>query len=198
MGEFWVMDLFTQGGNNFDLNSPECSGKGTDIVTFTIDRDDLRTGDCNEKAFWIEWVCTANFPWVGYIPRGEVEDIIRYDCGPAEIKKFLEIYKEQEVPEITDNLYCTDFEDPCEFYDEWATFDKSPDWGNNGAIDTWTWTDKRANSPTHSFHSTAGDTYLMNQHDILEFNMDTEGLYMGNETDVIYDYVNISWAQWME
>jgi hypothetical protein len=38
----------------------------------------------------------------------------------------------------------------------------------------------------------------MNQHDILEFNMDTEGLYMGHETDVIYDYVNISWAQWME
>jgi hypothetical protein len=38
----------------------------------------------------------------------------------------------------------------------------------------------------------------MNQHDILEFNMDTEGLYMGNDTDVIYDFVNISWAQWME
>jgi hypothetical protein len=29
VGEFWVFDLFTQGGNNFDANSPEASGKGT-------------------------------------------------------------------------------------------------------------------------------------------------------------------------
>ena len=198
IGEFWVMNLWTKGGHNFDANSPEASGKGTDTITFTISRDDLRVGNCNEKGFWIDFEVTANFVWLGYIGINTVKELISYDCGPAEIKKFLEIYKEQETPEVTDNIYCQDFEDPCDFYDEWATYDKAPDWGNNGAIDTWTWTDKKSNSPTHSFHSTAGDTYLMNQLDILELNMDGLGVSMRNESGVLYTEVNITYAHWME
>jgi hypothetical protein len=164
-----------------------------------IDRS-LIDGDCNTEDFTLrfqfncDWgeICT----WQSCSPLGWPE--FNYDCGPAEIKKFIEIYKEWDEPEFEEEIYCTDFEEPCDIYEEWSTLDKSPDWGPNGAIDTWTWTDKRSHSPDHSFHSTAFDTYLMNQHDILEFNMGGQGLSMFNESMVRYDFVDINFSHWME
>ena len=54
-------------------------------------------------------------------------------------------------------LYTEDFEDPCEITENWSTIDM-PMWGDNGALDTWTWSNKRYCSAGHSMHSTSFDT----------------------------------------
>jgi hypothetical protein len=168
-----TIDVMTQGGNNFDETYGGVAGIGTDTVVFTIPRTELRVGACNQLGFWLNY--DVNGENTGSIARSTIVPIVVYDCGSAWIKKFYEIYEWRLVREgdpITETeIYCTDFEDPCDFYDEWATLDMM-DSTYNGAIDTWVWTDKRSNSPTHSFHSTSGDTYLPNQYDILRLAMD--------------------------
>jgi hypothetical protein len=117
-----------------------------------------------------------------------------FECPPAEVKKFLEIYKyhSEEDPDEVEEIYCTDFEDPCEIYDNWATFD-APVWGDNGAIDTWTWSGKRSNSPGHSFHSTAFDTYLPSQLDYLVLNMGGSGIDVS-----AFGEVEVCFWHWMQ
>lgn len=109
---------------------------------------------------------------------------------PAVIKKFGEIYKywDDETPGETVEVYCEDFEDPCEIYENWATIDQ-PIWGDNGALDTWTWSEKRSHSPDHSMHSTAFDIYLPNQLDFLVLN----GVDVSE-----YDDVELDFWHWME
>ena len=90
------------------------------------------------------------------------------DFYPVTVKKFIDVYKLVEHPgEYTDDevvdLYCEDFEDPCEINTNWATIDQ-PVWGANGALDTWTWSDKRYCSAGHSMHSTSFEQYLPNQY----------------------------------
>ena len=160
-------------------------GLGTTVVTFTIPRTVLPVGACNENGFLIEYtvehLSAYHLTNSGTIDADDVKDIVAFDCGDAYIKKFYEIHEwtlmNEGDPVNETEIYCTDFEDPCDFYDEWATLDIM-DSTYNGAIDTWVWSDKKSNSPTHSFHCTAGDTYLPNQYDILQLAMD------GNYIDV--------------
>jgi hypothetical protein len=147
-------------------------------------------GNCNQRRF------SFHFEIDGGILDIHNYDGFKYDCIDAEIKKFLEIYKwvdEPGDPDVWEEIYCTDFEEPCDIYDEWATWDLYPEWGPNGAIDTWTWSDKRSNSPDHSFHSTSFDTYLGNQFDILELNMDGAGIDVSG-----YTTVELTFSHWME
>jgi len=113
---------------------------------------------------------------------------------PAEVKKFAEIYKyhSEEDPDETVEIYCTDFEDPCDIYDNWATFD-APVWGSNGGIDTWTWSSRRSNSPDHSFHNSAFDTYLESQLDYLVLNAGGSGLDVA-----AFDEVEVCFSHWAE
>jgi hypothetical protein len=189
-----TIDIYTQGGNDFDETSPYVSGIGTTTVLFEIPRSELRVGNCNERAFWMDYDVEGKN--TGSVARSVIEPIVIYDCGPAEIKKFLEIYEKETTPGDPgeeEDIYCEDFEDPCDFYDVWATFDMKPDWGPNGALDTWTWTDQRSNSPSHSFRSTAFDTYLGNQFDVLLFDSSKAGLDFS-----AYDTIDIEFSHWME
>ena len=117
-----------------------------------------------------------------------------YQCGPAVVKKFLEIYKyhSEEEPDEVVEIFCEDFEDPCTIYENWATIDM-PVWGYNGALDTWTWSSKRSCSPDHSMHSTSFDTYLPLQHDILELNMGGAGVDVS-----AYDEIEVCYNSWVE
>jgi hypothetical protein len=116
-------------------------------------------------------------------------------CGPAQVKKFIEIFKKVVIPGTPDNqvdLYCEDFEDPCEIALNWSTIDM-PDWLYNGALDTWTWSAQRYASPGHSMHSTSFDQYLPMQWDILELGFGGAGLDVS-----AYDSINITWQQFVE
>jgi hypothetical protein len=185
-----------QGVGLIDVNAPpagvsviQTGPNGKQMQEVMISRD-LLPGNCNQRTFNL--VFTVD----GGILEVHRYDGFKYDCGEAEIKKFLEIWKwvdEPGDPDVWEEIYCTDFEEPCDIYDEWATYDLYPEWGPNGAIDTWTWSDKRSNSPDHSFHSTSFDTYLGNQFDILELRFDGAGIDVSAYSDV-----HLTFSHWME
>jgi plastocyanin len=83
---------------------------------------------------------------------------------PVPCKFFVDIYEKIEPDPIM--LYCTDFEDNCDIYNNWRTVDV--DAAGNGCIDTWTWSDARYHSEGHSFKNTMFDMYKGNQLDYLE------------------------------
>ena len=158
--EFAFLGAFniTVPGDGIVILGVEVIGFTTACVEIRVDRSVL-PDPCKVDPVAIE-IRIHGITYEGQWMHALLNDIA-FDCGPAEIKKFLEIYKQVIIPgdpDMTEEIYCTDFEEPCDIYDEWATFDMYPTWGDNGAIDTWTWSDKRSNSPDHSFHSTSFDT----------------------------------------
>jgi hypothetical protein len=176
-------------GDGIVIPGVEVLGFTTECVEIRIDRSIL-PDPCKVDPIAME-IRIHGITYSGEWMHAILDDVM-YDCGPAEIKKFLEIYKQVIIPgdpDMTEEVYCTDFEEPCDIYDEWATFDMYPTWGDNGAIDTWTWSDKRSNSPDHSFHSTSFDTYLGNQFDILQLlPIDVSDYY-----EVVFNF-----SHWME
>ena len=116
------------------------------------------------------------------------------DFYPVTVKKFIDVYKLVEYPgnytqdKVVD-LYCEDFEDPCEINTNWATIDQ-PVFGANGALDTWTWSDKRYCSAGHSMHSTSFDQYLPNQMDTLQMIVPINV--------AAYDKVKVTFCMWIE
>jgi hypothetical protein len=166
------------------------------VVEIRLPRGTGYWGDCCDPTEW-KYTVYQKFDPANYntYSRGWLADPCTGDFYPAEVKKFLEIYKYHSESEPSEEveIYCEDFEDPCEIYENWATIDM-PVWGFNGAIDTWTWSSKRyCDSAGHSMHSTAFDTYLPLQHDILELNMGSGGVDVSafNEVRVCYN----SWVE---
>jgi len=110
-----------------------------------------------------------------------VEIVKENDTDPpvedCDIKLFLDIWKHDAAPNI--ELYCTDFEDPWDIYNNWDSIDAgttgSGDPGN-GAVDTFTLTDVRSHSPSYSFRCTIfDDHYMGNQEDYLQTYVDFDG-----------------------
>jgi hypothetical protein len=130
-----------------------CEVSVADLVGFT---DPMATG-CYDLTVELEKCCLD-----------EIE---------CDVKIFLDIWKEEEPP--AEEIYCTDFEDTGDIYNNWEAWDgpsgdsSSPD----GAIDTWSWSDARSHSPGHSMHSSMFDTYLGNQNDYLVLYMPLDGDY---------------------
>jgi hypothetical protein len=119
-----------------------------------------------------------------------IDDPCDCDMYPAEVKKFMEIYKWHDPiteDDITDEIYCEDFEDPCVVHDNFDAIDVNADG------DTWILTDKRSHSPDHSFHNTQHDEYMPNAHDMLEFNMGGPGLDVSG-----YDELKVEFWHWMQ
>jgi len=146
------------------------------------------------------------------------------DEWECDVKIFLDIWKEDEVP--GEEIICTDFEDVGEIYNNWEACDgvsgdgSSPDC----AIDTWSWSDARSHSSGHSMHSSMFDTYLGNQNDYLilhqtldndftrlkldfwhwcdgeeiELNDGSGGTYLEDWGKVQYSYDNVNWADLSE
>jgi hypothetical protein len=96
--------------------------------------------------------------------------------GPVNVH--LQIYEETEVPLV--NLYCFDMES-CIVSGMWDVVS----WDDGPAFDTWTWTEKRSNSPTHSWHSQpdAIDVYESYSRDSLILANGTQGLHIPEEIE---------------
>lgn len=108
------------------------------------------------------------------------------DC---EVKAFLDIFRMDPIP--NEKIICTDFEDVAEIYNNWDSVDDTTDSTSGpGGIDTFTWTDKRSHSPSHSFRCTQfDDHYLGNQLDYLTTSFENiEG----------YEEIEIQFWQWCE
>ena len=155
------------------------------VTAISVDGIDRDTGDVIASGTYPLDVTVTRLLW----PDDEQQ------CGPAEVKKFIEVFKKKTIagtPDTVKDLYCEDFEDPCEIALNWSTIDM-PVWGYNGALDTWTWSAKRYASPGHSMRSTSFDQYLPNQWDILELGFGGAGLDVS-----AYDNINITWKQFVE
>jgi hypothetical protein len=168
---------------------------GTNI-TITIPRDGVNWATCCQTIQWFYSVYSSLGPLNGNV-GGPLNDVCSGDFYPATVKKFVEIYKKVLIPENATNnktvqIYCEDFEDPCEIMLNWSTIDM-PVWGANGALDTWTWSDKRYCSAGHSMHSTSFDVYMPDQWDVLQLNFGGLGLDVSE-----YCQICISWCQWIE
>jgi hypothetical protein len=163
------------------------------VIVIKIPRN-LYWADCCQYLEWRYGVYSSEDPQ-NYNLKGWFGDICEGDFYPATVKKFIEVFKKVVIPGTPDNqvdVYCEDFEDPCEIALNWSTIDM-PVWGYNGALDTWTWSAKRYASPGHSMHSTSFDQYLPNQWDILELGFGGAGLDVS-----AYDSINITWQQFVE
>ncbi|VVB62219.1 Uncharacterised protein [uncultured archaeon] len=168
---------------------------GTNI-TITIPRDGVNWATCCQHIQWYYSVYSSLGPLNGNV-GGPLRDVCSGDFYPATVKKFVEIHKQRWIPENattnkTVNIYCENFENPCEIMLNWSTIDM-PVWGANGALDTWTWSDKRYCSAGHSMHSTSFDTYLPDQNDILQLNFGGHGLNVSG-----YCQICVSWCQWIQ
>jgi hypothetical protein len=157
---------------------------GKDIVSLACDVDII---DINLKSM---------------MPVGIYEICVELDllggtCPPAcDVKLFLDVYKESPLP--NEEMYCTDFEDVADIYNNWESIDGPSGDGSSpgGGIDTFTWSNKRSHSPTYSMRCTQfDDHYLGNQVDYLtthvENPLDTVGTPM-------YDEMEIQFFHWME
>jgi len=175
-------------------------------INITIPRAGI-WGTCCQTTWWQPVIFAStvhNFPYDhtnynygGGPHQGWFNDIAILDVYPATVKKFIEVYKQRYVPGKNfsanyTNIYCENFENPCEINLNWTTLDM-PVWGYNGALDTWTWSSKRYCSASHSMHSTSFDTYLPDQYDILMLGFGGSGLDVSK-----YDSINISWCQWIQ
>jgi len=96
--------------------------------------------------------------------------------GPVNVH--LQIYEETEVP-LTD-YYCFDMEE-CIVSGMWETIS----WDDGPSFDTWTWTEKRSHSPTHSWHSQPDsiENYEAYSRDSLILANGTQGLYIPEEVE---------------
>jgi len=170
-------------------------GYGTQ-TPYVIEIQLPRTGywsDCCEEVEWWYGIYNAGNP-LNYNWNGWYEDPCMCDIYPAEVKKFVEIYRyrTEEDPDQTEEIYCNNFEDPCTIYTDFSTLDM-PVFGYNGALDTWTWSDSRACEGEHAMHSTSFDQYLENQWDILKLGFGGAGLDVSK-----YDEIEICWQQFIE
>ena len=102
-------------------------------------------------------------------------------CGVA-IKALVDVYKMQ--PGNFNTVFETDFEDLNEVEQEWNTISEDE------MSDTWTLSQTRSHSSSHSFHCTNYSDYYGNSHDILE---------MKNTIDLSdVDNVSLSFWHWCE
>lgn len=81
-----------------------------------------------------------------------------------------------------EEIYCSDFEDPYDIYNNWQTVD-----GGGEPPDTWT---LKYSGYTHYFHCTQFDVYLPSQLDYLVLNMGGSGLDISgyNEVELCFDH----------
>ena len=137
-------------------------------------------------------ICGINL--LPMMPVGEYDITVELEkiCGTlpfdCDVKLFLDVYKLDPLP--NEEIYCTDFEDPADIYNNWDSIDDTSDSTSGpGGIDTFTWTDKRSHSPTHSFRCTQfDDHYMGNQLDYLETHLenvpDGSGGYLYDEIEL--------------
>jgi hypothetical protein len=135
--------------------------------------------------FWADCCEDPCYKWRVYgphVPRGIntaddwIDDPCDCDMYPAEVKKFIEIYRWHDPiteDDITDEIYCEDFEEQCDVHDNFDSIDANADG------DTWTLTDKQSHSADHSYHNTQHDTYMPNAEDYLLMDMGDPGLGPG-------------------
>jgi len=76
------------------------------------------------------------------------------------LKALVDIYK--IIPGDLVTLYETDFEDPVNASNEWIAYSVDSE------SDTWTLSENRSHSSSHSYHCTGYSQYMGNAHDILE------------------------------
>jgi PKD repeat protein len=123
-----------------------------------------------------------------HMPQGTYNitlTLIKCCSMTCDVKLFCDVFKLDLLPDKV--IYCTDFEDPADIYNNWETIDGN---GGPGGIDTFTRSNKKSHSSTHSFRCTQfGDHYMDNQLDYLEFHLDnSEG----------YDEINLEFWHWCE
>ncbi|RKX38227.1 MAG: hypothetical protein DRP23_06925, partial [Thermotogae bacterium] len=105
------------------------------------------------------------------IPPGDYDvTVVIHNLGPGSCCVppggiTADIYAVNELPPET--ICCYDMESAWDIYNymEVQDYDVFPD--PNGVIDTWTLSDKRSSSASHSFHCTQFDKYMGNQYDEL-------------------------------
>jgi hypothetical protein len=159
------------------------------------------------REFWADCCDELCYAWEVWCPTGacgnvydaagcgiKIEDPCDCDMYDAEVKKFMEIYKWHDPiteDDITDEIYCEDFEDPCVVHDNFDAVDANADG------DTWILTDKRSHSPDHSFHNTQHDEYMPNAEDYLIMDMGDPGLGPGLDVSG-YDELKVEFWHWMQ
>jgi len=167
------------------------------VVTFKIPREESGTqywaGCCDV----IEWYYYVQCGYGGGTNEnnaasegGWQPDFCDCDMYDAEIKKFIEIYKWHDPiteDDITETIFCEDFEDPCEFMDKWYSVD------HNADGDTWLLSTNRFVSGGHSAHNTQHATYMPNAYDDLVFDNGTGGLDVSG-----YNELKVCFQHWMQ
>lgn len=164
------------------------------VVEITIPREDPASGikywaGCCDSIEWYYYV--YNWLWPVNENRGGWNaDFCDCDMYPVTIKKFIEVYK--WVDPITDppetiEIFCEDFEDPCQIVDLWYVTDHTADG------DTWQQSTARFASPGNSMHNTQFAFYLPNAHDSLTFDNGGGGLDVAG-----YDELIVKFQHWME
>ena len=135
---------------------------------------------------------------LSHMPEGEYDicvNVTKHCTTPmdCDVKFFVDVFKLDDLP--WEELYCTDFEDPADIYNNWDSVDDTTDSTSGpGGIDTWTWTDQRSHSPSHSFRCTQfDDHYMGNQLDYLEVTVQNDDGDGGS-----YDLMKLDFWYWVE
>jgi hypothetical protein len=106
--------------------------------------------------------------------------------GDATVKAFVDIYEKSLGEEHI--LYETSFEDNWDIYNNWVQIDE--DCALGGYYDSWSWSDARSKSGSHSMKSTMYDIYKGNQDDYLQM---TRGIDLSGQ-----DGVKVEFYTWVE
>jgi len=152
------------------------------------------SGCCDEIEWYYYVGCSMGTPGLNEnnaaSEGGWQPDFCDCDMYDAEVKKFIEVYKWHDpitADDITEKIFCEDFEDPCQVMDKWDAVDVGPDG------DTWIVSDKRSVSASHSYHNTQHATYMPNAEDYLIFHNGTGGLDVAG-----MDELKVEFQHWMK